>query len=92
MSNVIPLTGLLRHEPPPSADVKAAMDYGYQVHTAIGDHFDSDLQGKWWWTLSKPGWVDCVTDHDEHASEAEAWACAVQHHKAELLLDNRDKE
>jgi hypothetical protein len=87
-SNVIPMT------PPPSADVKAAMDYGYTVHTLTNTEpqwDEPDLVGKWWWCLSKPGWIDCVTDPDEHATEAEAWACAVQHHHSEAALDAREE-
>lgn len=72
-------------------EVKAAMAYGYAVH-AGRDEFDEQLRGKWWWTLSKPGWIDCVTDPDEHDTEAEAWVAAVAHHKAELMLDNRESE
>jgi hypothetical protein len=83
-SNVIPFPT------PDSAEVQAAKAYGYTVHTGGTDDFDQELAGKWWWCLSKPGWIDVVTDMDEHASEAEAWACAVQHHKAELSLDAKE--
>lgn len=91
MTNVIPLPALL------SPEIKAAVDYGYAVHTIRpGEEDDTEwlsdrsLVGRWWWTLTKPGWIDIVTDPDEHATEAEAWAAAVAHHKAEQSLDARE--
>jgi hypothetical protein len=80
----------LASAPATPEEIQAARDYGYRVHTARGDEFDSDLAGRWWWTLTKPGWVDIVTDPDDHASEADAWAAAVAHHKAEQTLDARE--
>ena len=90
MSNVIPMAALQ------SPEIKAAFDYGYTVHTMTNEDpdwaADQKLVGRWWWCLTKPGWIDIVTDPEDHASEAEAWAAAVLHHKAELSLDAKERE
>ena len=50
-SNVIPLPAA------PSADVQAAMAYGYTVHTLTNTEpqwDEPDLVGKWWWSPLMP--------------------------------------
>lgn len=90
MTNVIPMPEPKQPEATCDA-VKDAIAYGYSVHTAVGDDFDKELMGKWWWTLQRSGWIDCVTDPDTHRTEAEAWIAAIAHHKAELMFDEREE-
>lgn len=55
-------------------EVKAA---GFQIHQGtVAD--GEDLNGRWWWTLSQPGWSGVETALGAFNSDAEAWADAVR--------------
>jgi hypothetical protein len=58
------------------AEVKAA---GYQVHQG-GTDDGTELNGRWWWTLSRPGWMEALTAPGDFDDEAAAWADAVRFH------------
>jgi hypothetical protein len=60
-----------------AADVLAAQKAGFQVQIGTVEH-RLDLIGRWWWTLSKPGWMSVESSFGNYATEAEAWADAVR--------------
>jgi hypothetical protein len=52
--------------------------YGYALH--VGQPEDSDLYGKFWWTLlTQENRSDVVVDMDEHDTAAQAASCARIH-------------
>lgn len=60
-----------------AADIVAAQQAGFQVHLGTIDH-RLELIGRWWWTLSQPGWTSVESSYGNYATEAEAWADAVR--------------
>jgi hypothetical protein len=60
-----------------AADVVAARDAGFQVQLGTAEH-RLDLIGRWWWTLSQPGWQSVESSAGNFATKAEAWADVVR--------------
>ncbi|MBA9859205.1 hypothetical protein DEE69_25170 [Ralstonia insidiosa] len=60
-----------------AADVVAAKKAGFRVQIGTTEH-RLDLIGRWWWTLSQPGWTSVESSYGNYATEAEAWADAVR--------------
>ncbi|MWL91808.1 MULTISPECIES: hypothetical protein [Cupriavidus] len=58
------------------SDVAEAKSAGFLIHkgSASDGH---DLLGRWWWTLSQPGWTGVEASHGAYDSELAAWADAV---------------
>jgi hypothetical protein len=50
---------------------------GFQVHLGTADH--DWLDGRWWWTLCRPSWSGIDTQHDNSATEQEAWMSALKY-------------
>lgn len=60
-----------------AADIVAAQQAGFQVQIGTTEH-RLDLIGRWWWTLSQPGWTSVESSYGNYATEAEAWADAAR--------------
>lgn len=61
-------------------DVAAAKSFGFQAHLGNAEDHGPELAGRWWWTVTRPGWSGIEASPDDFATEAEAWADAVRHH------------
>ncbi|WP_321967186.1 hypothetical protein [Burkholderia cepacia] len=67
-------------------DRAAARRAGFKVH--LGTHADDPaLLGRWWWTLSQPGWIECESSQGDFATAGGAWADAIcrLHEEPELV-------
>lgn len=70
-------------------DRAAARRAGFKVH--LGTQVDApELQGRWWWTLSQPGWLECETSQGDFCTAGQAWADAIRRldQEPELVLLN----
>jgi hypothetical protein len=65
---------------------------GFQMHLGTSD--DGELDGRWWWTLCRPGWSGIDTQHDDSATEQEAWLSALKYALEESArsLDSESSE
>lgn len=58
-------------------DIASAKAAGFQVHVGDASH-GLDLVGRWWWTLSQPGWSGVESSDGDFDDERKAWADAAQ--------------
>ena len=68
-----------RRAEPDIAHLKAE---GYDVHH--GGPEDEASAGRWWWSLSKAGWLDTKTSAGYYDSERAAWAGAATHQRSDV--------
>jgi hypothetical protein len=73
-----------RAEQSRQALLAAAVAFGYRIEHGT-DLADPELHGKWWWTLSQPGWMECEVSHDEWATQREAEDAMILAHCNELM-------
>lgn len=57
-------------------DIAEAKAAGYAVQQGNASH-GPVLNGRWWWTLSQPGWMEVETSRGDFESERAAWRDAV---------------
>lgn len=68
------------------ADIAEAKAAGFVVELGAADCPDEELRGRWWWTLTQPGWSGIESTDDDFATEREAWVDAVRHLRADPSL------
>lgn len=66
-------------------EIDAALRAGFQVEQGTVEDGPT-LDGRWWWTLSRPSWSGVESSPGEFETEAEAWSDAVRLHKADPEL------
>lgn len=65
-----------------TADQLKAQTSGYRIEH--GGPADGELEGRYWWTLTRPGWSGIDASPDEFDTAEDAWADAVRAHKEEI--------
>jgi hypothetical protein len=65
--------------------IDALRSAGYEAKK--GDAEDGELNGRFWWTLCRPGWSEVETSAESFASEADAWADAAMALSLERLRE-----
>lgn len=64
------------------SQLRLAYAFGYRVHR--GGPEDGELSGRWWWTLTQPGWSGVEVDSGHHPTRRLAWASAIKAHTEEM--------
>jgi hypothetical protein len=65
--------------------IDALRSAGYEA--SQGGPEDGELNGRFWWTLCRPGWSGIETSAESFASEADAWADAAMALSLERLRE-----
>ncbi|WP_233874169.1 hypothetical protein [Paraburkholderia adhaesiva] len=76
---------------PGTGEITQAQAAGFRVHQ--GQAADgAELDGRWWWTLSQPGWVEAESGDASFPDEMGAWADAVRElwRDPRLVLSGKD--
>jgi len=69
-------------------DISEAKAVGLQVQQGDASH-GAELDGRWWWTLSQPGWLEVQTSQCDFESESQAWAYAVRFLRGDSTLSRK---
>ncbi|WP_206146747.1 hypothetical protein [Burkholderia sp. Tr-20390] len=62
----------------PAIDIADAQAAGFRVEFGAEDYPDEALRGRWWWTITQPGWSGIEASEANFAAENEAWADAIR--------------
>ncbi|WP_334043575.1 hypothetical protein [Burkholderia ambifaria] len=62
----------------PANDIADAQAAGFRAEFGAADYPDETLRGRWWWTLTQPGWSGVEVSEVNFAAESDAWADAIR--------------
>jgi hypothetical protein len=68
-------------------DIAEAKAAGFQVQQGDTSH-GARLVGRWWWTLSQPGWSEAESSKGDFDNEADAWYDAIRFLRSDSTLSS----